>query len=319
MMAGLVGMILAVGAAFFLEYLDDTIKTPDDVVRTLKLSTLGAITRIRPEGEAYQHKLVSSEHPRSPISEAYRTLRTNIQFSTLDKPAKTLLVTSPNPVEGKSVTAANLAVVMAQSGMKTLLVDSDLRRPTQHKLFQVPNQKGLTNMLLLDELVLDGNIQSVDIENLSVLTSGPIPPNPSELLGSGKMQALLQQLKAVYDVIVFDSPPALAVTDAAVMSRQMDGVVLVTDSGRTRRDMAVRAKETLTKVGANILGVALNRLSERSGGYYYYYYYYARDDGGQGQRRRSHRRHWWQRLPLIGRPPRESSKPETQSEASTEE
>jgi succinoglycan biosynthesis transport protein ExoP len=298
LLAATVGLILAVGAAFLLEYLDDTIKSPDDVVATLELAPLGAITRMK--GEGYEGKLVASQHPRSPISEAYRTLRTNIQFSTLDRPARTLLVTSANSIEGKSITAANLAVVMAQAGLKTVLVDSDLRRPVQHKIFQLSNQDGLTSRLLEEAPSLDDHLQTAGVENLRVLTSGPIPPNPSELLGSRKMQALLEQLKEDNDVVLFDSPPSLAVTDATVLATQVDGVLLVADARRTRREMAVRARDNLIKVGANILGVAVNRLSERAGGYHYYYYYhYSRDSGSQRKRRRGNGGRWWQRLPLV--------------------
>jgi non-specific protein-tyrosine kinase len=288
-------LVLSVGAAFLIEYLDDTIKSPDDAMTMLKLTPLGAIARIK--GEGYEDKLVTATHPRSPISESYRTLRTNIQFSTLDKPARTLLVTSPNPIEGKSITAANLAVAMAQAGLRTVLVDSDLRRPAQHKIFSLSNQQGLTTSVLEEEPVLDGHLQAVSVENLRVLTSGPIPPNPSELLGSHKMQVLLERLKAESDIVIFDSPPALAVTDAAVLSTQVDAVLLVTDAGRTRRDMALRARDDLLKVGAHILGVAVNRLSGRMGGYYYYYYYYSRDDGSKQKRHHEHHRVWWQRFP----------------------
>ena len=301
LLAAAIGLSLAVGAAFLLEYLDDTIKTTDDVVETLALSPLGAITRMT--GQGYENKLVTSQHPRSPISEAFRSLRTNIQFSTLDKPAKTLLVTSPNPVEGKSVTAANLAVVMAQAGLKTLLVDSDLRRPALHKIFQSPNQSGLTTMVLQEDLSSDGHLQATEMENLHLLTSGPIPPNPSELLGSRKMQTLMEKFREEYDIVVLDSPPVLAVTDASVLATQVDGVLIVADSGRTRRDVALRARDNLVKVGANILGVALNRMGHRAGGYYYYYYYYSRDDGDGSHQKRRHRNggQWWQHIPLIGR------------------
>ncbi|PWH13476.1 MAG: hypothetical protein DDG58_14075 [Ardenticatenia bacterium] len=290
LLAASIGVLLALGAAFLLDYLDDTIKSPDDLVTTAGLTPLGAITRMR--GEGYENKLVTMRHPRSSVAEAYRTLRTNIQFSTLDKPARTLLVTSPSALEGKSVTSANLAVSMAQAGFKTVLVDADLRRPVQHKIFGLSNQQGLTNALLQPgEPSADGHLQSTEIENLRVLTSGPIPPNPSELLGSAKMQALLQRLKEEYEVVIFDSPPALVVTDASVLATRVDGVVIVTDSGHTRRDTVVRAREALRKVGANLLGGVVNRLSPRSGGYYYYYYYYYAADGNGEQKRKRKKKH----------------------------
>ncbi|MDH4137599.1 MAG: polysaccharide biosynthesis tyrosine autokinase, partial [Anaerolineae bacterium] len=258
LLAAVVGVILGVGFAFLIEYLDDTIKSPDDIVQALGLSPLGAISRIN--GKSYEDKLVAAIHPRSPISEAYRILRTNIQFSAVDKPLETLLVSSPNPIEGKSITLANLGVVVAQAGLSVILVDSDLRRPVLHKIFDLPNKKGLTSVLLDGEPSLDGRLQATQVENLRVLTSGPLPPNPSELLGSQKMKSLIESLKGKADVVLLDSPPALVVTDAAVLAGQVDGVLLVADAGKTRREMAQRAKEDLIKVGANVLGAVLNKL-----------------------------------------------------------
>ncbi len=283
LLAAVVGAMLAVGVAFLMEYLDDTIKSPEDVRQSLGVAPLGAISRIRSRnGES---PLVAATQPRSPISEAYRILRTNLQFSSLDKPLKTLLVTSANPTEGKSTTAANLAVVMAQAGLSVIVVDSDLRRPTLHKVFGLSNSCGLTTALLQESRALDGCLQQTNVEHLRVLTSGPLPPNPSELLGSQRMRHLIEQLKKEADAIVFDSPPALAVTDAAVLSNEVDGVLLVVDAGQTRREFAQHARETLVGVGATVLGVALNKLSERAAGSYYYYYYYA-SDGDQEKRRR---------------------------------
>jgi non-specific protein-tyrosine kinase len=290
MLAVMIGVMLAVGAAFLMEYLDDTIKSPDDVSATVELTPLGVITRMR--GEGYKDKLITLRHPRASVSEAYRTLRTNIQFSTLDAPARSLLITSPGSIEGKSTTTANLAVTMAQAGLRTVIIDADLRRPAQHKIFELPNQRGLTNALLQDgDLTLDGHLQPTAVENLSVLTSGPIPPNPSELLGSAKMGALMQRLKEEYDVVLYDSPPTMAVTDASVLANRVDGVVLVTDANHTRREMAVRARDTLRKVGGNLLGAVINRISSRAGGYYqYYYYYYSSDGDGERKKKRKHRR-----------------------------
>ncbi len=299
LLAAAVGMILAAGTAFLLEYLDDTVKSPDDVTRTTGLTTVGAITRITGDNPA--DKLIAVRHPKSPIAEAYRAMRTNLQFSALDRPLKSLVVTSPNPVEGKSTTLANLGVVMAQAGKSVVLVDSDLRRPMLHKIFQLPNKEGLTSVLLQDEPSLDGHLQETGIENLRVLTSGPLPPNPSELLGSQKMRQLIEQLKSRADVVLFDTPPAIPVTDATVLATQTDGVLLVADAGRTRRNMARQVVENLRQVGANLLGVALNRLSPRGAGsyYYYYYYYYYYSEDNKGRKRR--RRRWYQRIPLLGR------------------
>lgn len=283
----LVGMVLAVGGVLLIEYLDDTLKNPDDVVQALKLSTLGAIPRTRQDSgdPDAERQLVTFLNPKSPVSEAYRVLRTNIQFSSLDKPIRTLLVTSANPSEGKSTTASNLAAVMAQTGQRVVLIDTDLRRPVIHKVFNIPNNLGLTSALLTnpDAATVAHLIQPTQIKNLSVLTSGPLPPNPSELLGSHRMGALIEALNSIADIIIFDSPPVLAVTDSAVLARQLDGVLLVVDSGETREPLARRAAEEMSKVGAQILGVALNRLSPtNTDGYYYYYYHHYYGDGEKG-------------------------------------
>jgi capsular exopolysaccharide synthesis family protein len=297
LLAGAVGLVLSLGAAFLLEYLDDTLKSPDDVMASTGLTTVGAITRI--SGEAPSDKLITVRYPKSPISEAYRAMRTNLQFSSLDHSLRTLVVTSANPMEGKSTTMANLGVVMAQAGKSVVLVDSDLRRPMLHRIFQVPNVAGLTSVLLEDEPVVDGHLQETGVENLRVLTSGPLPPNPSELLGSQRMQRLVERLREEADVVVFDTPPALPVTDAAVLSTQTDGVLVVTYAGKTRRAAARQAVTNLKKVGGNLLGIAVNRLPPRgSGGYYYYYYHYYYSGDRKGRRRGGR---WYQRIPLLGR------------------
>jgi non-specific protein-tyrosine kinase len=278
LLAAAIGGILAIGAAFLIEYLDDTLKTPDDVTRVTGLTTVGAISRI--EGSDPADKLITARHPKSPISEAYRVMRTNLQFSSLDRPLHSLVVTSPQPTEGKTTTVSNLGVVMAQSGKRVILVDSDLRRPSLHKHFGVSNKDGLTSVLLEDEPMLNGRLQATGVDNLQILTSGPLPPNPSELLGSQRMQNLLEQLLEHADIVLFDTPPSLPVTDAAVLATQTDGVLIVTDSGRTRRNTARDTVERLQTVGANTLGVALNRLKPgRSGAYYYYYYEYRYGNG----------------------------------------
>jgi len=288
LLAAVVGAMIAVGAAFLIEYLDDTVKSPDDVRRVSGLATLGAIARVREAGD--ERRLITWSQSKAPEAEAYRTLRTNIQFSSVDKPVRTLLVTSSGPSEGKSTTAANLAVVMAQTGQRVALVDTDLRRPVLHRVFSLPNNVGLTTALLPGEDVsVDGRLQPTQVENLWVLTSGPVPPNPSELLGSQRMATLVGKLLAVADLVIFDSPPVLAVTDAAVLGRQVDGVVIVVDAGQTREPGLAQAADEMRKTGANVLGVALNRLDSRSGGYYYYYYYYnySYSGDGAGQRKRA--------------------------------
>ncbi|MCX7668489.1 MAG: polysaccharide biosynthesis tyrosine autokinase, partial [Anaerolineae bacterium] len=269
LLAAVVGAMIAAGAAFLIEYLDDTIKSPDDVARVSGLSTLGAIARLKDAG--IQRQLIAWMHSKAPETEAYRTLRTNIQFSSVDKPVRTLVVTSSGPSEGKSTTAANLAVVMAQTGQKVVLVDADLRRPVLHKTFGVPNNVGSTTALLAgDDVDLQSYLQPTEIDNLMIITSGPIPPNPSELLGSQRMRHIVDRLAQIADMVIFDTPPVLVVTDAAVLSRQTDGVLLIADAGGTREPALAHAVEELRKTGANILGVALNRLDSRSRGYYYY-------------------------------------------------
>lgn len=290
LLAAAIGFLLAAGAAFLLDYLDDTLKTPDDIKDAIDVSTLGAIARI--EGEKPEERLVTALYPKSPAAEAFRILRTNIQFSSLDNPPRTLMVTSSNPSEGKSTTLANLAVVMAQQGQRVVVLDTDLRRPTLHRIFQVPNNAGLTNALLQEHPSEEGFLQPTRVENLQILTTGPLPPNPAELLSSAKFAKLMNKLQEQADVLLFDSPPVMAVTDAAILARQVDGVVLVIDAGRTRRQWAVSAKESLDKVGAHLLGVAVNRLRPQAGGYYYYYYNrdYAYGEEGSDQGRRPRRR-----------------------------
>ncbi len=282
-LAAAIGMMLAVVAAFLMEYLDDTIKSPEDVDKVMHLTTLAGVSRI--PGERLPDKLITVKHPRSPISEAYRVLRTNLQFSSPDRALRTLVVTSPNPLEGKSTTVANLGVVMAQAGKQVVMVDADLRRPVLHRIFQMDNSQGLTDVLLKEGLVIDGHVQPTGVENLRLLTTGPLPPNPSELLGSRRMAALIEGLKEEADVILFDSPPSLAVTDASVLATQADGVLLVTDVGRTRRNVAKESVDRLQHVGANLLGVVLNRLATGRGGYYYYYDYHYGDRGKRRRRR----------------------------------
>ena len=284
LLAAIVGLLLALGTAFLVEYLDDTVKTPDDVSRVSGLSTLGAIARLKDIDGTRQ--LIAWLRTKAPESEAYRTLRTNIQFSSVDKPIRSLLVTSSSPGEGKSTTTANLAVVLAQTGQRVIAVDTDLRRPVLHKVFGVPNNMGLTTALLGgDTAPIESYLQPTEIDSLSVLTSGPIPPNPSELLGSNRMGHLVERLTEAADIVIFDSPPVLAVTDAAVMGRQVDGVLLVADAGHTREHALAGATAELQKTGTNLLGVALNRLDTRRGGYQYYYYYYYSEDAGGGRRR----------------------------------
>ena len=215
--------------------------------------------------------LVTQENPRSAAAEAYRTLRTNMSFTEMDRPCRTVLITSSHPREGKSTTASNLAVVMAQAGHKVLLVDCDLRKPMQHHIFKVSNQRGLTNCLRGQTTVAQAAHNQIS-ENLSVLTSGPIPPNPSEVLSSEHIRSFWSGLKDDYDYIFVDSPPVLAVSDASILSQQMDGVLLVVNSGSTRIDHAREARDQLIKANAHIIGVVLNQVKSGKGQYDFYYY-----------------------------------------------
>ncbi|WP_323740417.1 CpsD/CapB family tyrosine-protein kinase [Filobacillus milosensis] len=214
--------------------------------------------------------LVARDNMKSPISEQYRTLRTNLQFASVDKDLHTMLVTSTGPSEGKSLTTGNLAVVFAQQGKRVLLIDADLRKPTVHYTFRLPNNYGLSNYLV-DDRQLEDTVQNSGINNLDIMSCGPIPPNPSELLGSNAMQQLLKQVKSQYDLVIFDTPPVLAVTDSQVLSNLVDGVLLVVRSKKTDRESAKKAKELLEQARANLLGVVLNDRDVEKTHYYYYY------------------------------------------------
>ncbi|MCM3652942.1 CpsD/CapB family tyrosine-protein kinase [Metabacillus litoralis] len=208
--------------------------------------------------------------PKSPIAEQFRTVRTNIQFTSVDEELQTMIVTSSGPAEGKSTVTANLAVVFAQQGKRVLLIDADLRKPTAHYTFRTENHVGLSNVLTR-QATLEEAVKPTDQDNLWVMTSGPIPPNPSELLGSRGMNALLELAKNEYDVIILDSPPVLVVTDAQVLANLADGVVLVVSSGKTEIESAKKAKELLESAKAKILGVVLNNKKIEDSQYYYYY------------------------------------------------
>ena len=214
--------------------------------------------------------LVTVSDPRSAAAEAYRALRTNLSFSSLDDPIRTLVVTSPAPQEFKSVVIANLAVIMAQGGNRTLLVDCDLRRPALHDIFGVDNSHGLTSMMLNEEAMNKPPLLGTEIDNLRLLPSGPLPPNPADLLGSRRMDAVIKRLAEEADMILLDAPPVLAVTDAAVLGSKVDGVLLVIRAGATRRDHAERAKELLEKVNIRIVGAVLDNAPPDAllGGYY---------------------------------------------------
>ncbi|MDO5787463.1 MAG: CpsD/CapB family tyrosine-protein kinase [Phascolarctobacterium sp.] len=228
--------------------------------------------------------LIANSDAKSPVSEAYRTIRTNIKFSNIaGRELKTIMLTSATPNEGKSTTVSNLAVVMAQAGHSVVLCDCDFRNPTQHKIFSLPN-KGLSNCMATGSNVMD-IIQHTSIPNLYVLTSGPVAPNPSELLASQNMVDIFKELKQHFDYVLIDTPPIMPVTDAAVVSGKVDGTILVIASGAVAPSVAVEAKTRLEQAGAHLLGAVLNKVDVAANshyGYGYYYYYGHEHDGSHG-------------------------------------
>jgi capsular exopolysaccharide synthesis family protein len=270
LLAAVAGLLLAAGVVAVVEYLDDTVKDADTVQEVAGLSTLGSITRMESErGRSEIYTLATLLYPRSPAAEAYRTLRANIEFASVAASVHTLLVTSANAGEGKTVTAANLAVAFAQAGRPVLLVDADLRKPGVHRIFDVPNMHGLTSLLRSDDVSLDAVAHPTEQANLRLLTSGPLPPNPAELLGSQRMRAILERLKAGADLVIFDAAPLQAVTDSAIMSSYLDATILVVDSGHTRRGALRQGRDILARAGANVLGVILNRIPKAAQSGYY--------------------------------------------------
>ncbi|MGG3640554.1 CpsD/CapB family tyrosine-protein kinase [Bacillus gobiensis] len=222
---------------------------------------------------AFRHNLrslITLTNPKSPTSEQYRTIRTNIEFSSVDRHVRSIIVTSAGPGEGKSTTVANLAVAFAQQGKKVLLVDADLRKPTVQYTFRVDNLDGLTSVLM-KQTTLERAVQKSEVETLDLLTSGPIPPNPAELLSSRAMEETLTETYKAYDYVIFDTPPILAVADAQILGNQVDGSVLVISSGKTDKDMALKAKEALASTKSKLIGAVLNGKKMEQNSYYYYY------------------------------------------------
>jgi tyrosine-protein kinase Etk/Wzc len=280
---------LGLGVVFVREYFDNTVKTVEEVEK-LGFNLLGTIpsidedhigkkrkTKWEDEGQKIESRLVTHLDPKSPVSEAYRTLRTNLAFTRVDNSLQSFLITSAGPKEGKSTTVANLAITVAQLGSKTVLVDSDLRRPVIHSIFGMDKEDGLTNYLL-DNVSYEEIAKQTLIDNLSVVTSGVLPPNPSELLGSKAMEDFISRLKKDFDIVLFDSPPVIAVTDAAILCSKVDAALLVVSSGTTNRDAIGRAKTLLENVDAKVVGALLNNVDISrafgSSDYYYYYHYY---------------------------------------------
>jgi succinoglycan biosynthesis transport protein ExoP len=289
-LAMVVGLVFGTVLAFFFEYLDNSIKTPEDIKQYLDMPFLGFIPKVAAEataahpGAKQSADTIVALEPRSTASEAYRSLRTNVMFSSLEH-GPIILVTSAGPTEGKSITVANLGITMAQSGSKTLIIDGDLRKPRMHRIFNIPiTGSGLTD--LIANFGTNGTritVKRTKIENLDILPCGKIPPNPSELLGSERMKLLLEALAKKYDKILIDSPPVTVVTDPVILSRIAGGVIIIIRAGETRRDVVRRAKEQLRNVNATILGGVLNSVDIEKDNYYYssyyhYNYYYQRKD-----------------------------------------
>jgi len=297
MIAFVLSLVAGIGLAFLLDFLDDTVKSLDDVDRYIHLPALAMIPASRggairlkgiaqpnPGGPSESTALAMIDDVRSPIAESYRHLRTSLLLSSAGQPPRTILVTSSQPSEGKTTTAINTAFMLAQTGAEVLIIDCDLRRPRLHAQFEVPNSRGLTTWLS-GEKNLDALLQvCAKTPNLKILTSGPVPPNPAELLGSEEMRRLLGKLSERFAHIIIDSPPAISFTDASILSTMVDGVMLVVHGGRSSRAVVRRAKQQLLDVGAHIFGVVLNNVKLESQDYYYsgYYsnYYSTETDGG---------------------------------------
>ena len=273
MIAAVLGLLLAGAAVFAIEYFDDTVHDADQVLEATGLGTLGAIGEMKGDkGRREMYRLATLLYPRSAVAEAYRTLRSNIEFASVDAPMTTLLVTSAVPGEGKTVTAANLAVAFAQAGRRVLLVDADLRKPGVHVMFDLPNSHGLTTLLRSDDVGVEAVAHATEEANLQVLTTGPLPSNPAELLGSQRMRRVVDRLGEKVDLIIFDSPPVQAVTDASVLSSFLGGTVLVIRAARSRRGTVRQAREALTKADATVLGAVLNRVPKVAHSAYSVYY-----------------------------------------------
>ena len=267
LLAAAIGLVMAGGLAFMIDYFDQSIKERDEAERLLGLPVLGFVPRVPGKEEV----TVSG---RSPQAESIRALRTNLQFVNADKQFRRILVTGPNPACGKSTISANLAITLAQTGCKVLLVDADLRRPTQQRIFKLEMEPGLSNLVFNSDMRLEEVIQESGKDNLQVLTCGPIPPYPAEMLSSQRMKDLVGRFSEQFEYVVFDSPPVLAVTDAVVLSSLVDATLLVLDYGRVRRDEATDTLKQLQRVQANVVGSVLNSVPYSSSYYNGYKNYY---------------------------------------------
>lgn len=301
LLAAVVGGMVAVGGVFLREYLDTSVRNPDEVERLSQAPVLGRIwyeEKIAKANGAGQHGIVV-HHPLSLTAEAYRLLRTNLQFSSVDSPLEVILVTSPGPSEGKSTVVYNLGLALAASGKKVIMIDADMRRPKLCEYAGTRREPGLSEALVEQDADLKQYFEPVeDTEDAWILPPGQMPPNPTELLGSKRMSAMLNRLRSQKDevVVIIDSPPVLAAADAPVLAALVDGVLLVLESGETNRQMLVQAVEQIERSGTRLLGSVLNKMPMNGRGGYYYYYYYSQDDEGSSiwpwakKKRRHHRK-----------------------------
>ena len=271
-MAALAGVVLSLLLAFAIEQLDRSVKSQEDVEKGLGLAVLGLMPSVEAAADAPVRELYIVKHPKSPVAEACRVVRTNILFCSPDRPLRTLLVTSPNPVEGKTLMTVSLGVAMAQNGARTLLVDTDMRRARLHRILGASMEHGVSRVVV-GEGSLEDAIKTTEVPNLFVLPCGPVPPNPAELLQTDRFAALVKRLSEMFDRVLFDSPPVMAVTDAAILSRITDGTILVARSSKTRRESLARASAQIKSVGANLVGVILNDV-DLGGPHYSGYYAY---------------------------------------------
>jgi tyrosine-protein kinase Etk/Wzc len=307
LLGAVLGLGLGIGFVFVREYIDVRVRTPEDLKKrgfTMlaavalmddEIRKLGGSTKIDRNGRIVDAHLLSYINPLSSIAESYRRLRTRILYAEIDRPVSSILVTSPNPTEGKSTTVSNLAITFAQTGKRVVLLDTDLRKPSLHNEFGVEKLPGLTE-LLYDGASLKSVLRHTPVDNLDLICCGTIPPNPSETLGSQKMKEFLQDLRKDYDILLFDSPPVLAVTDPAILATLVDAVIVVVSSGQTRLDSLERSIDIIQDVRAKALGLVLNNFDLRLayGGYYKYYrnkyysYGYGSDygsDDGEGKKK----------------------------------
>src|SRR2546430_6493702 len=268
-----VGLIVGIGLAFVLDYLDQSVRSDEILRERVGLVPIGHISYVPAKSERRGELLTLGGD--SPVVEAYKALRTNLLFSSVDRDVKTIVITSAGPNEGKSRTASNLAIVLAQTGHPTLLVDADFRRPSQHRIFGRVRNMGLSNMIVQDMPDSALFVQDEQVKDLVVLASGPTPPNPSELLGSGQMKALLAQFRKGFEYIVLDTPPVNAVTDASVLAASADAVILVIDTNKATYPAVQHAKQALERVGGKVLGSVMNKMKATGGNYYYYAYEYS--------------------------------------------